>query len=84
MVSKVMFSDEVHHKAIESGPKRATTWHCGQVTFATAEAIEGAEVMVAAVIDGDEGELMAVDKLPFIFADSGCQSLPRIHCLEAH
>lgn len=40
--------------------------------------------MVAAVIAGDEGELVAVDRFPFNFAISDCQSLPRIHYLQAH
>ena len=37
-----------------------------------AEAVEGAEVIVAADIRDDEGKLMAVDRFPFIFARSDC------------
>ena len=41
-------------------------------------------MMVAADVAGGEGVLVAVDIFPFIFAKSDCQSLPRIHGLQAH
>lgn len=40
--------------------------------------------MVAADIAGGEGEPVAVDRFPLISAKSDCQSLPRIHGLQAH
>ena len=74
-MSSVKLNDEVHHKAIERGPKRATTWHCGQVTFEAPEGIEGGEVIVVADVNDEKVELRAVDKLPFIIARSNRQSL---------
>ena len=54
------------------------------MTFETADAIEGAEVMVARDVDDSEGELMAVDKFPFIIARIHDQSSGYAFRIKAH
>ena len=54
------------------------------MTFETADAIEGAEVIVARDVKDGEGELMAVDKLPLIIARVDCQSSGYAFRVKAH
>lgn len=43
------------------------------MTFEGSETVEGADVIVTGDVEADEGEVVVVDKFPFITVRPGCQ-----------